>query len=126
MIQCKWSSMLSALLTGMMVLAASFPWLPSDLLALADTMPKLCTNVADLEGPPSVQPAPTQPGLPPPPMPQPAEPGLKPPPMPQPAEPPPLSRRPDLNPSVPGAPEQEPSAPTPTPEPEPTASEQTT
>jgi hypothetical protein len=103
------------------------PTLPaprSDLPAPADPEPEPHANVPAQELPPSVQPAPVQPGLPSPPMPRPAEPGLAPPPMPQPAEPPPLSTRPDSNPPVPAVPEQEPAPPSSAPEPEPTAYKQ--
>lgn len=82
-------------------------------------------NIPTPDTPFSVQPMPSEPGLPPPPMPQPAEPGLAPPPMPQPAEPPPLSMRPKSDAPAPAVPEQEPAPAPPMPELEPTGYEYT-
>lgn len=87
------------------------PTPPLDLPQPPDPEPEPYTNTPSPAVPPSVQPAPAQPGLPPTAMPEPAAPHLAPPPppTPQPAEPPPLSKRPDLNPADPGAPEQQPT-----------------
>jgi hypothetical protein len=102
-------------------LPPTVPKPPLDLPQSPDPEPEPYTNIPGPAVPPSVQPEPAQPGLPPTAMPEPAAPHLAPPPppTPQPAEPPPLSRRPDLNPANPGAPEQQPT-PEPHSKPEPT------